>query len=49
MMDARDTTALAEPGPMAPAYGGSAEAVKYHYDVSRAFYRLWLDLSLIHI
>ncbi|CAE6852433.1 Cyclopropane mycolic acid synthase 3 [Paraburkholderia domus] len=48
MMDARDTTALAEPGPMAPAYGGSAEAVKYHYDVSRAFYRLWLDDTMTY-
>jgi cyclopropane-fatty-acyl-phospholipid synthase len=24
-------------------YGGSAEAIRYHYDVGREFYALWLD------
>lgn len=26
-----------------PEYGGSSTAVRYHYDVNREFYRLWLD------
>nr|WKF59112.1 Cyclopropane mycolic acid synthase 3 [Paraburkholderia busanensis] len=34
---------LTGPATLEPAYGGSADAVKYHYDVSRAFYQLWLD------
>ncbi|MBT2323911.1 class I SAM-dependent methyltransferase [Variovorax paradoxus] len=38
-MDA--ATAVAE-------YGGSAQAVQYHYDVGRAFYQLWLDESLTY-
>ncbi|MFM0363002.1 class I SAM-dependent methyltransferase [Paraburkholderia sediminicola] len=48
MIDARDATAVAEPRPLEPAYGGSADAVKYHYDVSRAFYRLWLDDTMTY-
>lgn len=31
-----------------PDYGGSMSAVQYHYDVSRDFYRLWLDESLTY-
>jgi cyclopropane-fatty-acyl-phospholipid synthase len=27
-------------------YGGSADAIRYHYDVSRAFYALWLDETM---
>jgi cyclopropane-fatty-acyl-phospholipid synthase len=27
-------------------YGGSAEAIRYHYDVGRAFYALWLDETM---
>jgi cyclopropane-fatty-acyl-phospholipid synthase len=29
-------------------YGGSAEAIRYHYDVSRAFYALWLDETMTY-
>lgn len=29
-------------------YGGSAGAVRYHYDVGRAFYRLWLDETMTY-
>lgn len=29
-------------------YGGSADAVRYHYDVGREFYRLWLDESMTY-
>ncbi len=29
-------------------YGGSAEAIRYHYDVSREFYALWLDESMTY-
>jgi cyclopropane-fatty-acyl-phospholipid synthase len=35
---------------IAPAegYGGSAEAIRYHYDVGRDFYRLWLDETMTY-
>jgi len=29
-------------------YGGSAQAIQYHYDVNREFYRLWLDESMTY-
>jgi cyclopropane-fatty-acyl-phospholipid synthase len=29
-------------------YGGSAQAIQYHYDVGRAFYRLWLDETMTY-
>lgn len=29
-------------------YGGSADAIRYHYDVGRAFYALWLDETLAY-
>ncbi|MCW7541681.1 cyclopropane-fatty-acyl-phospholipid synthase family protein [Aquabacterium sp. A7-Y] len=29
-------------------YGGSAHAIQYHYDVSREFYRLWLDETMTY-
>jgi cyclopropane-fatty-acyl-phospholipid synthase len=29
-------------------YGGSAVAVRYHYDVGRDFYRLWLDETMTY-
>jgi cyclopropane-fatty-acyl-phospholipid synthase len=31
-----------------PAAGASAEAIQAHYDVSNAFYRLWLDPSMTY-
>ncbi len=36
------------PGVLTSRYGGSAAAVQYHYDVGRAFYRLWLDESMTY-
>lgn len=48
MIDAIDPVTIAEPNRLDPAYGGSAEAVKYHYDVSRAFYSLWLDETMTY-
>jgi len=35
------------PGPM-PAGGASAGAIQFHYDLSDAFYRLWLDPQMIY-
>lgn len=29
-------------------YGGSAEAIRHHYDVGRAFYSLWLDETMTY-
>lgn len=29
-------------------YGGSADAIRYHYDVGRAFYALWLDETMAY-
>lgn len=29
-------------------YGGSSSAIQYHYDVSREFYRLWLDETMTY-
>lgn len=29
-------------------YGGSLQAIQYHYDVNREFYRLWLDESMTY-
>jgi cyclopropane-fatty-acyl-phospholipid synthase len=29
-------------------FGGSPQAIRYHYDVGNAFYRLWLDDSLTY-
>ncbi|ARP94725.1 class I SAM-dependent methyltransferase [Bordetella genomosp. 13] len=29
-------------------YGGSPDAIKYHYDVGREFYQLWLDDSMTY-
>ncbi|MGH8736080.1 MAG: class I SAM-dependent methyltransferase [Burkholderiales bacterium] len=29
-------------------YGGSADAIRYHYDVGRAFYQLWLDEGMTY-
>jgi len=34
--------------PASTRYGGSADAVRYHYDVGRAFYQLWLDESMTY-
>jgi cyclopropane-fatty-acyl-phospholipid synthase len=34
--------------PTPASYGGSSDAVEYHYDVSQAFYELWLDDSLTY-
>jgi cyclopropane-fatty-acyl-phospholipid synthase len=31
-----------------PQYGGSASAVRYHYDVGREFYQLWLDPTMTY-
>jgi cyclopropane-fatty-acyl-phospholipid synthase len=32
----------------AAEYGGSTEAVQYHYDVGREFYQLWLDPGMTY-
>jgi len=29
-------------------YGGSAQAIRYHYDIGRAFYALWLDETMTY-
>lgn len=29
-------------------YGGSSGAIQYHYDISRAFYELWLDPAMTY-
>src|SRR5262245_624475 len=34
--------------PTAPTRGGSEAAIQYHYDVSNAFYALWLDETLTY-
>lgn len=31
-----------------PEFGGSSAAIRHHYDVSNAFFRLWLDESLTY-
>lgn len=45
-----NAVAKAQPGSSetAPEYGGSARAIQYHYDVSRDFYRLWLDETMTY-
>jgi cyclopropane-fatty-acyl-phospholipid synthase len=35
-------------GPEATAFGGSPQAIRYHYDVGHDFYRLWLDETLTY-
>jgi len=32
----------------AVSFGGSAAAIRHHYDVGNDFYRLWLDESLTY-
>ena len=34
--------------PIDPARGGSATAIKHHYDASNAFYALWLDPTMTY-
>jgi cyclopropane-fatty-acyl-phospholipid synthase len=35
-------------GPEATTFGGSPQAIRYHYDVGHDFYRLWLDETLTY-
>src|SRR5471030_1631678 len=37
-----------DPSRMAPARGGTEAAIQYHYDVSNAFYALWLDETMTY-
>ena len=36
------------PGPQASTGGAGREAIQYHYDISRDFYRLWLDSRMVY-
>ena len=42
------STAGLAPAAFSLDYGGSADAVKYHYDVGREFYALWLDPTMAY-